>query len=235
MKNLKRFVLLGLLFAGVIHLHGEVFLLGPATRSAGYIPLAETLPGLEGASALFREKIRVNGKVFVFEIFRSGALFEDMVRYLQGKAPGFAVSRDNLRCTVKLPDGSLERLLIIPSPGRGPATVLRIAGPPGVPPVSAWPRELPELPPGARALQVIEIPGKKSVYGAFDLAGIDPVNRFRDVDSSLRANGFHPAANESSPLIGGRGDIYWNPQKKQLIWVTFDRSGRGSFYCKRCS
>ena len=65
------------------------------------------------------------------------------------------------------------------------------------------------------------------------LAGIDPVNRFRDVDSSLRARGFQPAGNESSPLIGGRGDIYWNPQKKQIIWVTFDRSGRGSFYCKR--
>jgi len=219
-------------------LRAEVFLLRPlgsrgdGGRGVSALPLAAALPGLENASPLFREPLKVNGRSFTLELFRSNATFGEMRRFLQSRGVRFAESGDTLRCAAKMPDGSVERLLLVRSPGRGPATVFRIAGPPGIPPVSSWPRELPPLPPGARPVQVIELLKSGSVYGIFENAGNDGRSVFGSVDSSLRARSWLPAGNEGSPLIGGSGDIYFNRKENRLLWVTFDDEGRGAFYSR---
>ena len=231
-------ILLGVLAASACVLRAEVFLLRPlgsrgdGGSRASALPLAAALPGLENASPLFREPLKVNGRSFTLELFRSSADFDEMRRFLRSRGVHFAESGDTLRCAAKLPDGSLERLLVVRSPGRGPATVFRIAGPPGIPPVPSWPQELPSLPPGVRPVQVIELLKSGSVYGIFENAGSDGRAAFRSVDSFLRARGWLPAGNEGSPLIGGSGDMYFNRREKRIVWVTFDDDGRGAFYSR---
>ena len=230
--------LLAVLAASACVLRAEVFLLRPlgvrgeGGSHAAALPLAVTLPGLENASPLFREPLKVNGRGFMLELFRSSADFDEMRRFLQSRGARFAESGDTLRCAAKLPDGSVERLLIVRSPGFGPVTVFRIAGPPGIPPVPSWPQELPALPPGARPVQVIELLKSGSVYGIFENAGTDGASVFRSVDSSLRARNWLPAGNEGSPLIGGSGDMYFNRRENRIVWVTFDDAGRGAFYSR---
>ena len=217
-------------------LRSEVFLLRPLPASgadkASPLPLAPALPGLENASPLLREPVRINGKAFTLELFRSGAAFDEMRAFLLKKGVRFAASGDTLRCTARLPGGSLERLLIVRSPGMGPVTVFRIAGPPGIPPVGSWPRDLPDLPPGAKPLQVMELSKSSSVYGVFEDVPQDAGSAFRAVDTSLRAQGWLPAGNEGSPLIGGNGDIYFSRKANRILWVTFDGGGRGAFYSR---
>jgi len=217
-------------------LRSEVFLLRPlgsaGSKSAAPLPLGVSLPGLENASPLLREPVRINGKAFTLELFRSGATFDEMRTFLQKKGARFAASGDTLRCTARLPEGMLERLLIVRSPGIGPVTVFRIAGPPGLPPVGSWPRDLPDLPPGATPLQVMELSKSNSVYGVFEGVPRESGAAFRAVDSSLRTQGWLPAGNEGSPLIGGSGDIYFSRKANRILWVTFDGDGRGAFYSR---
>ena len=217
-------------------LRSEVFLLRPFSGSgagkASSLPLAPSLPGLENAPPLLREPVRINGKAFTLELFRSGSNFDEMRTFLLKKGVRFAASGDTLRCTARLPEGTLERLLIVRSPGLGPVTVFRIAGSPGIPPAGVWPRDLPDLPPGAKPLQVIELRKSNSVYGVFEGVPQDPRDAFRAVDPSLRARGWLPAGNEGSPLIGGSGDIYFSRKENRILWVTFDSDGRGAFYSR---
>ena len=216
-------------------LQGEVFLLRPLSGKGNVsaFPLCRILPGLENASPLLAEPVSVNGKRFTLEIYRSSARYEDMKQFLVSRGFHFAESKDTLRCTAKLSGDSLERLLVVKSPGRGPVTVFRIAGSPGLPPVSVWPRELPELPPGTRALQVIELPRRKSVYGAFEKGSTDAQGAFRELDARLFNAGWRPAGKEAAPLTGGTGDIYIHNLKKNVLWVTLDGEGRGAFYCRK--
>ncbi len=231
-KTLFIFILFLLQLSAV---RAEVFWLSPLGKggtSKSSIPLAERLPGVENASPLLREPVKVNGKEFTLELFRSGASFDEMVKFLKKQGVGYAVSQDTLRCAVQLADGTVERLLIVRSPGSGPVTVFRIAGPPGVPQNAVWDSRLPALPAGTRALQVIHLPRRNSVYGIFDGNRTDPASAFRDIDLLLRSQGWQPAGNEGSPLAGGSGDIYYHRRGSRIMWVTCDSSGRGAFYCK---
>ena len=233
---MKKFLLIfTVCFVVFLPLRGEVFLLRPlsGTGNLSAIPLNRTLPGLENASPLLTEPVRINGKNFTLEIYRSSARYEDIRQYLASRGFHFSESKDTLRCTAKLSKDSLERLLIVKSPGRGPVTVFRIAGSPGFPPVSVWPGELPDLPPGTRALQVIELPRRKSVYGAFEQGSTDAPGAFRELDARLFNTGWRPAGKEASPLTGGTGDIYIHSVKKNVLWVALDGEGRGAFYCRK--
>jgi hypothetical protein len=226
-----------LLFSAAVFLPlaGEVFLLRPLTGggNAAAFPLCRVLPGLENASPLLTEPVRINGKNFTLELYRSNARFEDMRRFLVSRGVHFAESNDSLRCTARLSGDTLERLLVVKSPGRGPVTVFRIAGSAGLPPVSLWPPELPELPSGARALQVIELPRRSSVYGAFEKGSPDAQGSFRQIDAALSLAGWRSAGKEASPLTGGTGDIYIHNRTKNILWVTLDQEGRGAFYCRK--
>lgn len=230
-------LLLFVCFAGAVFpLRGEVFLLRPLGKNGGSvsdIPLCKVLPGLENASSLLAEPMKINGRDFTLEVFASSARFEDILRFLNAKGIRFAQSNDSLRCSSLLADGTVERIMVVKSPGRGAVTVFRIAGRGGLPPVQAWPRELPELPPGARALQVIELPKRNCVYGAFDCTGSDPAGNLRTLDAVLRNQGWQAAGKEASPLIGGTGDIYYHKLDRRVIWVTFDNSGAGAFCSRR--
>lgn len=233
---MKNFLLTSVVFImSFLPLRGEVFLLRPlaGNGNAAAVPLCRILPGLENASPLLSEPVAVNGKRFTLEIYRSSARYEDMRQFLAARGFHFAESNDTLRCTARLSGNSLERLLIVKSPGHGPVTVFRIAGSAGLPPVSAWPRELPELPPGTRALQVIELPRRRSVYGAFEQGSTDAPGAFRQLDARLFNAGWRPAGREASPLTGGTGDIYIHNRKKNVLWVTLDGEGRGAFYCRK--
>ena len=226
-----------LLFSAAVFLPlaGEVFLLRPLTGggNAAAFPLCRVLPGLENASPLLTDPVRITGKNFTLELYRSNARFEDMRRFLVSRGVHFAESNDSLRCTARLSGDTLERLLVVKSPGRGPVTVFRIAGSAGLPPVSLWPRELPELPSGARALQVIELPRRSSVYGAFEKGSPDAQGSFRQIDAALSLAGWRSAGKEASPLTGGTGDIYIHNRTKNILWVTLDQEGRGAFYCRK--
>ena len=233
---MKKFLLISAVcLLSFLSLQGEVFLLRPLSGSGNNsaFPLCRILPGLENASALLAEPVEVNGKRFTLEIYRSSARYEDMKQFLAARGFHFAESKDTLRCTAKLSADSLERLLIVKSPGRGPVTVFRIAGSAGLPPVSVWPRELPDLPPGTRALQVIELPRRQSVYGAFEKGSTDGPGALRQLDALLHNAGWRSAGKEASPLTGGTGDIYIHNRKKNVLWVTFDGEGRGAFYCRK--
>ena len=229
--------LLILLFSAAVFLPlaGEVFLLRPLTGGANSaaFPLSRVLPGLENASPLLTEPVRINGKNFTLELYRSNARFEDMYRFLVSRKVNFIESNDTLRCTARFSGDTLERLLIVKSPGRGPVTVFRIAGSAGLPPVSSWPRELPDLPSGAQALQVIELPRRSSVYGAFERGSLDAQGSFRSIDAALSNAGWRAAGKEASPLTGGTGDIYIHSRTKNILWVTLDQEGRGAFYCRK--
>ena len=231
---MKKSLLILVLLAGVWHLHGEVFLLRPLniTGGGGNMPLIHALPGLENTAPLLTEPLTVNGKKFLLELYRSNSRFEDILNYLKAKGGAFALSNDTLRCAVLLKDKTVERLLVVKSPGRGPVTVFRILGSPGLPPPGFWPRRLPDLPPGARALQVIELPRQKSIYASFDRGSWDAAGSFRVIDNILRARGWEPAGKEASPLTGGTGDIYVQKKNGRILWVTLDNAGRGAFYCR---
>lgn len=233
---MKKFLLILLCCAGsCLLLRGEVFLLGPMTGSgnASPAPLCRVLPGMENASPLLTEPVVINGKDFTLEVYRSAASFEDMRRFLVSRGVHFVQSNDTLRCTARLSANTLERLLVVKSPGRGPVTVFRISGKSGVPPVRVWPEKLPDLPSGARALQVIELPRRKSVYGSFDRGSLEAAGSFRHIDSALRGAGWRPAGKEASPLTGGTGDIYIRNRTRDILWVTLDNDGRGAFYCRK--
>ena len=233
---MKLFLLIFTVFVSAsFPLRGEVFLLRPLSRSSNTaaFPLSKTLPGLENSSPLLTEPVLINGKRFSLEIYRSSARYEDMRQYLVSRGFHFAESGDTLRCTAQLSADTLERLLIVKSPGRGPATIFRISGSAGLPPVSAWPKDLPDLPPGSRPLQVIELPRRKSVYGAFDRTGSDAAGSFRQIDALLSGSGWRSAGKEASPLTGGNGDIYLHSRHKNILWVTLDNDGRGAFYCRK--
>ena len=78
----------------------------------------------------------------------------------------------------------------------------------------------------------MELSKSNSVYGVFEGVPQDAGSAFRAVDSSLRAQGWLPAGNEGSPLIGGNGDIYLDRKANRILWVTFDSEGRGAFYSR---
>ena len=233
MKKILLILSLAVLFS--LSLRGEVFWLTPLGKggSTGAVPLTDALPGLGNARPLFSEPVRVNGKNFMLEVFKSTAAFDEIIVFLKKRGVHFVLSRDTLRCTVIRGKNQLERILVVRSPGIGPVTVFRMAGSGGVPPVGAWPVRLPPLPPGTRPVQVIELPKRQGVYGVFEGGNTDPVYAFRSVDSLLRAQGWIPGGNEGSPLIGGSGDIYCNNRTREIMWVTCDAAGRGAFYCRK--
>ena len=224
-----------LLITSCIPLNAEVFLLGPGR---GEILLSQRLPGMENAVPLYSKKVLVNGKSFTMRFFPVSSRFEDMLSFVSRASGGKVIDpgKDTIRCKVRLQDGSMERILLVrpPSHGQGGATVITLSGSPGLPP-AVWHRDLPELPSGAKAVQVIEVPEDGSVCGMFDFpGGADVGGMFGRVDAALRSSGFIPLGNEGSPLVRGNGDVYHHPKKRQMVWVHTTPAG-GAFYCRKGS
>lgn len=229
MKPVVGFLLL--CFAGALPLCGEVFTLWP-WKPSGNAELRQRLESLPGMSSepLYTEELEINGRSLVLEAYRADAEFAELLRMLAARFPAESLQfgGDTIRLTFRLPDGRIDRWLLIDSGAGKPVTVFRVSAPEKLP-EPVWPEALPPLPPGATPSQVVHFSDRGAWYGAFENAPDDPAGNLRAVEARLRSEGWIAAGNESAS--GGSGDLFLKPDGRGIAWVCFSGT-RGAFYCR---
>lgn len=211
----------------------EVFTLWPY-RGSGKSKNILSLPGMQEGS-LHKEKINFNGLNLTLEISKTTEKWPDLIQFFQSKFEKNEVSmmKDAIRCAYKLPNGNIERVLLVFAGENHPVTVFRITAPAKLPhPV--WPNILPPLPAGSKPVSVMKFAKDGSIYGTFTGAKETIAEEhLRDYDSSLRANGWKAVSGEAFPGGGGSGEVYMSQKKKQILMINFDSKGRGFFYLRK--
>jgi len=220
--------------AAAIPLRAEVFELWPWKPGGVSAPgsLVERLPGK--VKELHAEKIRVNGVPLEIRVSAVDADFATILTVLAKlfRPENLAAGPDAVRVAYKLGKDRVERWLLV-NGGRGkPATLFVIVSPEKLPQPESWPAELPPLPPGAAAKQVVQFPERKAVYGSFQNAGRDPENLAKELTGRLRAEGWIPLGNETEQPGGGRGGIYLSRNPRRLLWAGYGADGSGIFYLR---
>lgn len=211
----------------------EVFTLWPYRGGSGSRPRVE-MPWDLSEKPILTEPLEVNGLPLILHISSIGGTFEELATLLRKHfdSSELEFAKGTIRIAYRLPDGQIDRWLLIASGGGKEHTLFRITAPEKLPPPGDWPHELAPLPPGAKVRQIIRFSKRNAVYGTYTGASDDPVLRHRAAASQLRTLGWQPIGNEDVPAIGGNGDLFLNPVTRALLWVSAGKEGRGSSYCK---
>ena len=185
---------------------------------------------------LTEEKISINGRPLTLKIYQLGTSREMLTAVLKNriKPELLKTGADYIRAIIPTGKYTSDRWLFVFAAPDQPVTAFRIEQASDIPPVSAWPRELPALPAGSTPDMVMEIPRIDAVYGSFDNANGDPVQLLVSYSARLASAGWHNAGAEHSPAIRGTGEIYFrNQPERQVLWVKFSENGNGAFYLKK--
>ena len=127
---------------------------------------------------------------------------------------------------------SRERWLFVATPDQ-PVTAFFLKTQ-GALPRAVWPRELPQLPAGARVNMVMEIPRVNAVYGAFDNLTSSGSDMLASYTARMASAGWFHAGAEHSPAIRNSGEVYFrNTPERQILWIKFSDNGNGAFYLKK--
>ncbi len=192
-------------------LHADVFTLAPFRGGRPWG--ADTLEGSE----LWIEPVKVNGVNTGMRLTLLEKDLDESYRILKNKFPDavFRANEESILVEIKREKGMIERLYLIRSGGAYPVIQFSIEIPAEMPEKPDWPEELP-LPPGSSPVIVIDLPDRKTLYGAF-VSAISPERVLNDADSTMISLGW-------SSL--GKG-IYLkkDPMMIMLVTATEDENG----------
>ena len=137
------------------------------------------------------EPMIVNGVRLKLEVRRIDSTFDNLILFLKGNfdPKELRAAGDTIRVAYKTGENQVERWLIVNSGDGKPLTMFCITSPLKLPGPGEWPASLPPLPVGAKAVQVVEFPGRKAVYGSFENSGNSPKQLLRNTSDFLLAGG----------------------------------------------
>lgn len=220
--------------ATALPLRAEVFELWP--WKGGGAPSGGTrvgeLPGK--ATPLYTEPIRVNGVPLEMKVSALDADFPSLLATLARMFPSgnLRAGSDAVRVAYKVDGVNVERWLLVDGGPGKPATLFVIVAPEKIPPPAEWPAELPPLPSGAEAGQVIRFPKRKAAYGSFRNAGSDPEGSAKELSGKLKAAGWRSVGGEAGQPGGGRGGFFLHDSPRRILWAGYGADGTGMFYSR---
>ncbi len=219
----------------VVPLHAEVFDLWP-WKSNGDAPAGASrigeLPGT--ATQLHTEEMQVNGETLEMKVSSLDIDFATLAAILAKRFPAGSIRAgdDAIRIAYLLREGTVERWLLVDGGIGKPVTLFVIVAPEKLPPPPAWPVELPPLPSGAQANQIVRFPARQAVYGSFREAGDKPEELAQDLTGSLRTAGWRALGEEAGHSGDGNGGIFLHDRPRRILWASFGANGNGVFYSR---
>jgi hypothetical protein len=168
-------------------------------------------------------------------VFKCAESFEMLLAELRKKfsREDFVCEGTTVRVGYSIGRGMAERWLLIREKN-GRTTVFKIVAPEILPPPGEWPRELPQLPPGAEIKQILQFPERRSIYGAFQKAEHSPQEILRQQSRVLESDGWIAVGAEAALQEGGRGDLFIRTRSgREIIWLNAGEEGTGNCYYKR--
>ena len=210
-----------------VPLHAEVYLKGPhiGTGGKGRGMPDRPFADLVNQKDLMQEKVVCNGVSTEVKIsLISGSLVE-LLRELRMRYPDLKMKVDSSGVRFAIPLGKKYRelVLLVEADGRITAFAMRLPVPMKSRP--EWPQGLPQ-PPGATLDEVIQFSSRGSVYAAF--SGAEPGALSR-MEMSLAGYGFSSVTQEAVQS-GGRGDLFMNAEKKQMLHLAIGEDGTGTLF-----
>lgn len=205
----------------------------PGTQGKLSRPIAASeLPGIR-PKALHTENVRVNGVSLTLELYQMKTTLAQIVRTIKKSYLPEHISAGNDFVKAVFKNGnSRERWLFVATPDQ-PVTAFFLKTQ-GALPRAVWPRELPQLPAGARVNMVMEIPRVNAVYGAFDNLTSSGSDMLASYTARMASAGWFHAGAEHSPAIRNSGEVYFrNIPERQILWIKFSDNGNGAFYLKK--
>lgn len=194
---------------------GEVYLLGPLL--GGGSPAAGA-----DAETLYSGEVEVNGVAGTLSVRRSEDDYEALLAKFRAAKGRLAEGRGMFRFTAD-DKGILKRLLVLRGAARAKTVIFELTLPCTPPANPAWPRELPEPPPGAKNFEVIRFPSG-GVFGCCAVNGTSPEARLRTYSARARADGWSAVGAESASSIGGHADLFVRSSPRSILWMSFSDS-----------
>lgn len=205
----------------------------PGTQGKMSRPVAASeLPGIR-PKALHTEDVRVNGVPMTLELYQLQTTLGQIVRTIKTSyLPEHISAGSDFVKVIFKNNNSRERWLFVSAPDR-PVTAFYLKTQ-GKLPRASWPRELPQLPAGARINMVMDIPRLNAVYGAFDNITSSGTDMLASYTARMASAGWFHAGAEHSPAIRNSGEVYFrNTPERQILWIKFSDNGNGAFYLKK--
>ena len=225
--------IIGILLTALL-VQGDVFTLRPL-RGSGRIHRSGALLESVNKSVMHKETFSVNGVSLEMEIFRCEDSFDTLLAGLKKifQKEEWEAEGSTLRVGYRIGSGMVERWLIIREQD-GKAVLFRITAPENLPRPGEWPAELPPLPAGAEAVQIMHFPARKSVYGSFRNAENSPQQILRSQTRYLESNNWIAAGAEAALQEGSRGDLFIRTRfGREIIWLNSAEDGTGNCYYKK--
>lgn len=217
----------GIYFFFAVPLHSEVYWLGPKVgpRGKGKGVPQQSFEELLPQKKLMQEKVICNGVRTEVDISLLSGTLEDLLAELRGRYPDLKINvrRGGVLFSIPLGKKYQERVLLVEAEGKVTAFTMRLPRPMTSRP--EWPQDLP-LPPGAEVDEVVQFTGRGSVYAAFHGAEPGALNR---VSTTLASYGFFSVTRESEQA-GGRGELFMNAAKKQMMLLSIGQDGVGTMF-----
>ena len=210
-----------------VPLYGEVYLKGPRIGFSGKGKGMPDRPfaDLVNQKELMQEKVICNGVPTEVRISLISGSLADLLQELRMRYPELKikVDRGGIRFSIPLGKKYRELVLLVEADGRITSFVMRLPVPMKSRP--EWPQGLPQ-PPGATLDEVIQFSRRGSVYAAF--SGAEPGALSR-MDMALAGYGFTSVTQEAVQA-GGRGDLFMNAEKKQMLHLSIGEDGTGTLF-----
>ena len=230
MSNFKKFIFFCLTLSFLTQTaFAEVFLLGTARKRG--TPHSSELPGLR-PQPLFSERVIVNGKSMDLEVFQMQSTLEQTASILKKRFSPLKMTVGKKRAIFDAGKHKTLRYLFVSAGENKPLTVFQLQIP-GNLPKAVWNSKLPDLPPGAVADIVVEMPDRNAVYGSFSASGTPPQQLLSTYTARLRNNAWQMAGAEAGANIRGSGEIFIrNHPQREILLIQFGPQGDGAFYNK---
>lgn len=231
---MRKSIFVFIMFLFFFAVRAEVFTLWPYSGGGSVLSSkVDSIPGID-REILLIEPMIVNGVRLKLEVRRIDSTFDNLILFLKENfdPKELRAAGDTIRVAYKTGEKQVERWLIVNSGDGKPLTMFCITSPLKLPGPGEWPASLPPLPVGAKAVQVVEFPGRKAVYGSFENSGNSPEQLLRNTSDFLRSRGWQAAGNEADPSIQGNGDLFLRANPRELMWVSYGAAGNGAYYTR---